>query len=144
MATDSITTNSSKPLLKPASTEKADVFGDVTISDFLKLMITELQNQDPLNPMDNAQILNQIGQLQSISTSTKLNTTLDGLKLAQGVSSSSALINKGIAALDDKGNLVTGKVDSVTIVDNETRVNVGEQSIKLSNVKQIFGNSSGT
>ena len=139
MATDSVGSSTNKPVLQPAPTGEFDAFSQVTVNDFLKLMITELQNQDPLNPMDNAQILNQVGQLQAISTSTRLNTTLDGMQLAQDVASASALVNKGVVALDDAGQLTTGYVDSVTIVENEVKVNIGEQSIKLSNIKQIFG-----
>ncbi len=48
--------------------------------DFLRLLITQLQNQDPLSPMDNAAMLTQMAQLQSIESSNNIQTALTGLQ----------------------------------------------------------------
>ena len=46
---------------------------------FLKLLVTQMKNQDPLNPMDNAQVTSQMAQLSTVSGIDKLNATLDAL-----------------------------------------------------------------
>jgi flagellar basal-body rod modification protein FlgD len=46
---------------------------------FLKLLVTQLKNQDPLNPMDNAQITSQMAQINTVSGIDKLNTTVASL-----------------------------------------------------------------
>jgi len=46
---------------------------------FLKLLVTQMQNQDPLNPMDNAQVTTQMAQINTVSGVEKLNDTVDGL-----------------------------------------------------------------
>jgi len=46
---------------------------------FLKLLVTQMQNQDPLNPMDNAQITSQMAQINTVSGIEKLNGTVEGL-----------------------------------------------------------------
>jgi len=46
---------------------------------FLKLLVAQLQNQDPLNPMDNAQVTTQMAQIQTVSGIDKLNSTVQGL-----------------------------------------------------------------
>jgi flagellar basal-body rod modification protein FlgD len=46
---------------------------------FLKLLVTQMKNQDPLNPMDNAQVTSQMAQLSTVSGIDKLNTTLQAL-----------------------------------------------------------------
>jgi flagellar basal-body rod modification protein FlgD len=46
---------------------------------FLKLLVAQMQNQDPLNPMDNAQVTTQMAQIQTVSGIDKLNTTVQGL-----------------------------------------------------------------
>jgi flagellar basal-body rod modification protein FlgD len=46
---------------------------------FLKLLVTQMQNQDPLNPMDNAQVTSQMAQINTVSGIEKLNTTVEGL-----------------------------------------------------------------
>jgi flagellar basal-body rod modification protein FlgD len=46
---------------------------------FLKLLVTQMQNQDPLNPMDNAQITSQMAQISTVDGISKLNGTVEGL-----------------------------------------------------------------
>jgi len=46
---------------------------------FLNLLVTQLKNQDPLNPMDNAQMTTQLSQISTVSGIEKLNATLEKL-----------------------------------------------------------------
>ncbi|KPF44802.1 flagellar biosynthesis protein FlgD [beta proteobacterium AAP121] len=46
---------------------------------FLKLLVTQMQNQDPLNPMDNAQVTSQMAQINTVSGIQTLNNTMQGL-----------------------------------------------------------------
>ncbi len=48
---------------------------------FLKLLVAQMSNQDPLNPMDNAQVTSQMAQISTVSGIDKLNTTVQGLNL---------------------------------------------------------------
>jgi flagellar basal-body rod modification protein FlgD len=53
---------------------------DTSATDrFLKLLVTQMQNQDPLNPMDNAQVTSQMAQISTVSGIQDLNTTVAGL-----------------------------------------------------------------
>jgi flagellar basal-body rod modification protein FlgD len=47
---------------------------------FMTLLVTQLKNQDPLNPLDNAQITSQLAQLSTVTGINKLNDTLETLK----------------------------------------------------------------
>jgi flagellar basal-body rod modification protein FlgD len=46
---------------------------------FLKLLVAQMQNQDPLNPMDSAQVTSQMAQISTVQGVTNLNTTMTGL-----------------------------------------------------------------
>ena len=46
---------------------------------FLKLLVAQMQNQDPLSPMDNAQVTSQMAQINTVTGIDKLNTTVQGL-----------------------------------------------------------------
>lgn len=46
---------------------------------FLKLLVAQMQNQDPMNPMDNAQVTSQMAQIQTVTGVQGLNTTIQGL-----------------------------------------------------------------
>ncbi|MDH5329074.1 MAG: flagellar hook assembly protein FlgD [Aquincola sp.] len=63
-----------------ASTSSAATRNQAGAEDrFLKLLVAQLQNQDPLNPMDNAQVTSQMAQIQSVNGIEKLNRTVEGL-----------------------------------------------------------------
>lgn len=46
---------------------------------FLKLLVAQMNNQDPLNPMDNAQVTSQMAQIQQVTSLSTLNTSITGL-----------------------------------------------------------------
>jgi flagellar basal-body rod modification protein FlgD len=66
---------------------------------FLKLLVTQLKNQDPLNPLDNAQLTSQLAQMSTVSGIEKLNNAFQSL-LAQSSSNqvlqSAALIGRTV------------------------------------------------
>jgi flagellar basal-body rod modification protein FlgD len=51
----------------------------ITQDRFLKLLVTQMKNQDPLNPMDNAQVTSQMAQLSTVTGIDKLNATVQAL-----------------------------------------------------------------
>jgi len=67
-------TNSTAAAAPTLTTSASD-----TEDRFLKLLVAQMQNQDPLNPMDNAQVTTQMAQIQTVSGIDKLNTTVQGL-----------------------------------------------------------------
>lgn len=139
---DSVTSGTKIPT--NPNDDKPHDLKDLDIDEFLKLIITELTNQDPLNPMDNTQLMEQIGQLRSISATTQLSDTLTSIGAGQSLASATSLMGKKVDALDDNGNTVKGTVDKVTIdVDTKDpdkrsyRVHVGGQDVDLKNVRQV-------
>jgi flagellar basal-body rod modification protein FlgD len=69
--------------LSGTSSTQTNNTGGVSGSDneqrFLKLLVTQLNNQDPLNPMQNAELTSQLAQMSTVSGIEKLNSTLSGL-----------------------------------------------------------------
>lgn len=110
---------------------------DLGTDAFLKLMIAELQTQDPLDPMDNAQMLTQISQIRQVSSSDKLSETLDNVSLGQNISSATTLIGKSVTALGDDQKDVTGVVDKVTVAGGEVKIHIGNSTAKLTNIRSI-------
>ena len=79
---------------------------------FLLMLTAQLKNQDPLNPMDNAQLTSQLAQLNTVSGINQLNTTLqalsDSMSLGQSVSSTS-MIGHGVLVPGSSVNLANGQ-----------------------------------
>lgn len=65
---------------KPATSGSGDESVQASTDKFMTLLVTQLKNQDPLNPMDNAQLTSQLAQLQTVTGVNKLNDTLESLK----------------------------------------------------------------
>lgn len=81
------------------STSTTDTSAADLQSNFLTLLVTQLQNQDPTNPMDNSQLTTQLAQINTLSGIEKLNTTLGSIsgQINSGQSlQASALIGHGV------------------------------------------------
>ncbi len=92
--------------LASSSTSSAD-----TEQRFLKLLVTQLNNQDPLNPLENAELTSQLAQMSTVSGIEKLNTTLQSL-VTQSSSSqalqAASLINQTVLVPGSQVDLVDG------------------------------------
>ena len=124
--------------------KQAHELKDLDLNQFLKLMISELQNQDPLNPMDNTQFVQQIGELRSIAASDQLTTTLQSVQTQQSLTTASALIGKQVTALTADNKDISGTVSSVSVevdqADNTKRtykIKIGDQAVDLKNVREV-------
>lgn len=86
-----------------SSASKTSTAG-ATQDRFLKLLVTQMKNQDPLNPMDNAQVTSQMAQLSTVTGIDKLNATLQAL-------SDSMMSNQSLqaASMIGHGVLVAGQ-----------------------------------
>lgn len=119
-----------------AINEERTVSSDLDKQAFLKLLMTQLQYQDPLDPMDNTQFVSQMAQFSALEQMQNLNTTMTN-------SQAFSLIGKGVYAstLDSSTNTYTevvGVVDSVTIISGNPYLVVGEEVISYSDVQQVF------
>lgn len=79
--TSTTSTNGYSAEFMAAVNPKTTTTSDAQLSEnrFLKLLTTQLQNQDPLNPLDNAQMTSQLAQISTVNGIEKLNTTLTQL-----------------------------------------------------------------
>ena len=66
--------------MNPKKTTAAAGSVEEDTNKFLTLLVTQLQNQDPMNPLDNAQLTSQLAQLSTVTGVNNLNTTLETLK----------------------------------------------------------------
>jgi flagellar basal-body rod modification protein FlgD len=84
---------------------------DQTEDRFLKLLVTQMQNQDPLNPMDNAQVTSQIAQINTVNGIEKLNSAFAGFSasvLSTQALQATGLIGHGVLANGNSMQLANG------------------------------------
>lgn len=144
-------TNTNTSTSSAANSLQGNGLNDVDLNQFLNLMITDLQNQDPLNPTDNAALLQQVGELRSISSSDQLVATLKSFSSTQELTTASSLIGKNVQGLDTSSKEVSGEVTSVSVkIDEKDRnkrtvqVHVGAQIVDIKNVREIIEKTAAT
>lgn len=105
--------NNISDLMSTMNAKKAEVDSVQADTDkFMTLLVTQLKNQDPLNPLDNAQVTSQLAQLQTVTGVNKLNSTLESLKASyQSAEAMQAtnLIGHGVLVEGHKMQLSDGK-----------------------------------
>jgi len=74
-----VSTVSSNVVSSTSSTSAVSSTDTATADRFLKLLVAQMQNQDPLNPMDNAEITSQMAQINTVDGIQQLNTTVQSL-----------------------------------------------------------------
>jgi flagellar basal-body rod modification protein FlgD len=81
MATNSISAIDSLAGLTSGEPKASTTLSDANASQdrFLKLLVAQLQNQDPMSPMDNAQMTSQMAQINTVSGITQLNETMKSM-----------------------------------------------------------------
>jgi flagellar basal-body rod modification protein FlgD len=127
---------------KPASSGTGSV--DAETDKFMTLLVTQLKNQDPLNPLDNAQVTSQLAQLSTVSGINKLNATLDSLKSSYQSSEAMAatnMIGHGVLVEGNYATLSGGKsilgvelgsaADNVQVVITDPTTGKDVQTIDL-------------
>jgi len=124
---------------------------NISPADFLQLITTQLQNQNPLQPTDPTQFLGQLEQMsevssmQSMQTSlTSLQTTLQSSQMANGAAmiGQTVLAPSTTATLDSSGGTVTGAV-SVPSGATSVTISVTNSGGALVNMFQVTPSSSG-
>lgn len=104
--------------------------GSLGKDDFLKLLVTQLRYQDPMNPMDNTEFVAQMAQFSSLEQMQNMNTTMAKYQ-------ATSLIGKNIVWSSGDGQLFTGDVSGVYISNGVTQVVVGDQAIDLDKILAI-------
>ncbi|MBR1166002.1 flagellar hook assembly protein FlgD [Bradyrhizobium liaoningense] len=101
--------SSSNAINSPTSSNSVDY------NTFLQLLIAEMKNQDPTNPMDTSQYMSQFAQLSTVEQAMQTNSKLDALLSSQSLSQANGLIGKTVSFTDSTGATFSGKVVSVSI-----------------------------
>jgi flagellar basal-body rod modification protein FlgD len=124
-----------------SSTEQPSKLGK---DSFMKLLITQLKNQDPLEPSKNEEMLAQLAQFSSLEEMQDLNDNIVGLAVLQQsnalmsqLTQSSALIGKTVQYVDESGTTLWGAVDAVKLNDGLAVLSIGGKDVPLSSVTEI-------
>jgi flagellar basal-body rod modification protein FlgD len=106
-------------------------------SDFMLVLLAQLKNQNPLEPMKDNEMMAQMAQLNSLQELTSIKASMDQLAAANSASFAASLVGKFVKATLDDGTNVEGTVSSTSIKDGKYLLNVGDKSIYLASITEI-------
>jgi flagellar basal-body rod modification protein FlgD len=116
-------------------------FNALTSENFLKMMIVQLQNQDPLEPTGNEELLNQISQMRSLQSSIELSDSLKTLNAQQKLGSAASLIGKTVSgtvtAANGTPSTIEGTVERAFMRGGEAFVGLTNGEIAVGNISSV-------
>ncbi|GEM_PF-955403 len=102
--------------------------------EFMALLLTQLRNQNPMEPMDNNQFVSQMTQMNSLMQLEKMNSFLELMELSGRFSSASNLVGKEVKYTNKAGQEATGLVSSMSFKGNYVTLMVGGVEVPFENV----------
>ena len=112
-------------------------FAGMTADDFMTLLIAELQNQDPTEPIKNEDLLNQLSVMRNLAANVEMAEAIEAITSNQQLSTASTYIGKEITgtALDESE--VNGIADRAFLRDGDAFVAVGEKEVPLGGIVTV-------
>lgn len=102
---------------RPAQTAASDAATktQVDYQSFLRLLVAQMKNQDPTDPMDSTQYMAQLAAFSQVEQSVQMNAKLDRMLQSSALAQADALIGRTITSADGG---TTGKVAEVRLISN--------------------------
>ena len=125
---------------RPISPNAPSAFGEIQTADFIRLLVSELSNQDPFEPQDSSALLEQLSSLRNIESQLSLQQKLESLVLQNQVAMAGGLIGQVVTGLSGNNDTVSGVVTSVRIENGRAILELDSgQSLAIDRVTRIEG-----
>jgi flagellar basal-body rod modification protein FlgD len=106
-------------------------------SDFLRLLVTQLSSQDPMNPQKDSDFIAQMAQFSSLEQAKTMQTDMAGLLGQQQLLQANVMLGQTVSLQVDKNTTTSGVVSSVNVVDGTPKLVVNGTNYDLSQVISI-------
>ena len=118
---------------------------ELKTDDFIKMMVTQLQNQDPLEPAKNQELLQQMSQIGQLQSNSQMQDLLKGLALQNQIGSAGNLIGKMVSGIDESNDPIEGLVTAVRVEKDGVRLELDNgKTLPLGNVTSIAAPTAAT
>ena len=121
----------------PGQIPRTDPKGQLGKDAFLRLLLAQMQHQDPLQPTDSAQMMTQLAQLGSVEQLQELSKGLTALQLGQDFTGAVALIGKNVTYRTDDGHEATGLVSAVKPGAGGAILTIGGSEVPSGNIVRV-------
>jgi flagellar basal-body rod modification protein FlgD len=110
----------------------------VTQDQYLQLLVAQLQNQNPLDPVSDKDLIAQLAQFSSLQGITQLNTSFDDMLQLQQLTQGNSLIGRTVTYTQPPSTtLASGVVSGLVVEDGKINLRVGSAKVPLSQVQGV-------
>jgi flagellar basal-body rod modification protein FlgD len=106
-------------------------------TDFMAILLAQLKNQNPLEPMSSNDMMTQMAQLNSLQELKSIQASMDQLAAANSASFAASLVGKYVKATLNDGTKIEGTVDSTSFKNGVYLLNIGDKQFSLSTITDI-------
>ncbi len=128
----SSSTGQSATMAATASSNKT-----LTQNDFLKLLTVQMQNQDPMQPMDDQAFMGQMAQFSTLQATTTMSSNMTSLLSASNLTTASSLLGKQVTITNTTDGTVTGNVTAVDGTSGTPEVTINGKPYALSDITGV-------
>ena len=134
------TLGSINPLNAPSQSETPGGFGGMSSADFIRIIFTELANQDPFSPNDSSALLEQLNSIRSIESDIDLMAKLDALVFENKLAGASSMIGRFVEGRNQSNDHVQGIVVAVSRSGDEVMLELDNGwRVPVERVETIVG-----
>jgi flagellar basal-body rod modification protein FlgD len=108
-------------------------------NQFMQILMAQLTHQNPLEPMDSNEMMNQFSQLNSLQELRDIHTAMDKVSVSNQTTYLASLIGKTIKANRSDGKILEGVVDGVLADKDNPQIRIGTELVDLADVIEIKG-----
>ena len=109
--------------------------------DFLKLLVTQLSSQDPMNPMQDTQFIAQMAQFTSLEQTKAIQSDIEKMHSDQQLLQANALIGRTVSVETDQGMTAQGVVSAVQMANGTPKIVVNDQAYDMSQLLSVTSGS---
>ena len=106
---------------------------------FLNLLITQLQNQNPLEPVDQQEFLGQLAQFSTLEGIENLNANFDQMLKLSELTQGAGLLGKDalLTTADENGTPRSGIIESVRVEEGEVLLKINDEDVSLDDIQEL-------
>ena len=104
---------------------------------FMQLLLLQMRSQDPMNPMDSAQMFGQMAQLTTLEQLWDMRDLLSEANVTQQLGQGAMLIGRYVEAASQETGQVAGLVDEVRMVSGKIQLQIGNKQVLLKDVTSV-------
>lgn len=138
MQVNSVTSVNQVSTSSPANLARA-ASNALDSGQFMQILLAQLTHQNPLEPMNNAEMMSQFSQLNSLQELREIHVAVDKLSSSSQVLYLASLIGKTVKVNRPDGNILEGVVEEVITEKDNLQLRIGTEEVSVNDIIEIKG-----